>query len=271
MKRVNLNCVLCGALMLLHATSLHACMREGDGIAATIKAYLSGPFTAGGMTTGLNTAGHIPLYSGEAYDPFVYHYVPKSVPSIPNANVVDWVIVELRGSQSPTDRIETQTGFILKVGEIVGTDGISPLLFETVGVGSYYVVVRHRNHLPVMSAAPVTVHEGLLDYDFTTAQSKAYGEHPMAALSGGVYGMHGGDANRDGIVAYSGNANDRLEILRVTGLTDALASVSGYFDADLNMNGNVRFGGSANDRAVLQRCVGYADPTMPIISQVPDL
>ena len=35
-------------------------------------------------------------------------------------------------------------------------------------------------------------------YNFTTAQTQAYGTNPMKALSGGGFGMIAGDASRDG-------------------------------------------------------------------------
>jgi hypothetical protein len=78
-------------------------------------------------------------------------------------------------------------------------DGNSPLRFA-VAPGNYYIVVRHRNHLSIMSAAAQLLTESTPLYDFTTAQSKAYGNMPQKQLDSGVYGMYAGDGDADGII-----------------------------------------------------------------------
>ena len=77
-------------------------------------------------------------------------------------------------------------------GGIVDLDGTSAVAFPGVADGDYYIVVYHRNHLPVMSAAAVTLAEGVtVNYDFTTAQSQAFGTNAMSEVATGVYGLAG--------------------------------------------------------------------------------
>ena len=68
-------------------------------------------------------------------------------------------------------------------------DGLS----ENISIGSsvvnpnntYYIVVKHRNHLAVMSSDLVEL-KGITTYDFTTSESQAYSRtcwcYPMANL-----------------------------------------------------------------------------------------
>jgi len=60
-----------------------------------IKAFLEGPFNSGMMNTYLNTNGFIPLSQPYAGAPWNYA-VTDEVVSIPNGDVTDWVLVELR-------------------------------------------------------------------------------------------------------------------------------------------------------------------------------
>jgi hypothetical protein len=104
------------------------------------KIYLEGPYN---ITNGnMNTLSGIPLSSPFTED-------PKIVASIP-ANVVDWVLVELRDKLNPSTIIASRSAFVLNNGNIVDTDGFSPVLFPEIAI-EYFLSVKHRNHLKVMS------------------------------------------------------------------------------------------------------------------------
>ena len=70
----------------------------------------------------------------------------------------------------------TRAAFIKSDGTIVDVDGTSPVEFSGAASGDYYVVVRHRNHLAVMSAGVVALSAASTAYDFTTGTDKYYGE-----------------------------------------------------------------------------------------------
>ena len=78
----------------------------------------------------------------------------QSVTAIPT-NVVDWVLVELRDKTTNTIIVDSRSAFILKTGEIVDIDGTSDLQFYTATSGQYFVVIKHRNHLSIMSSGLV--------------------------------------------------------------------------------------------------------------------
>ena len=173
-------------------------------ISANLKVYLQGPYAGGDtMTTTLNTNNLIPLNSNTAYSTSTYGYTVSTVTSIPDS-VVDWVLVELRTGTASGTKVAARAAFLKSDGTIVDTNGTSPLQFAGLGEGNYYVVVRHRNHLAIMSATAIPLSCNSALYDFSTAQSQAYGTNPMISLSG-IYGLISGDASGDGQV----NVDDR--------------------------------------------------------------
>jgi len=61
------------------------------------------------------------------------------------------VLVELR---DPYDTIvDLRAALLLDNGQVVDTNFLPGIYFEHVGPGNYYVVVKHRNHMPVMTEA----------------------------------------------------------------------------------------------------------------------
>ncbi len=84
-----------------------------------------------------------------------YTISPKFIEDLPN-NIVDWILVELREEPNGIP-ICTKSFLLHKDGNIVHDDGISKNLIFPVKEGSYYLVVKHRNHLPIMSSVPVFI------------------------------------------------------------------------------------------------------------------
>ena len=192
-----------------------------------LKVFLEGTYNESVMTTGLTG---IPLSQPFNTSPWNYQGT-ESVDSIP-ADVVDWVLVELRDTTDAAlatgeTVIARQAAFLLNNGTIVGLDGTSILAFNHSLIHSLFVVVYHRNHLAIMSANPVTGSSCVYSYDFTTGNGQAYGIDSQKDLGGGVYGMIGGDANADNTVDDS---DKTVSWKSETGL-------SGYLSSDLNLDG----------------------------------
>jgi hypothetical protein len=196
-------------------------------ILVKVKVFLQGPYSGSAMTTALNTGTLIPLSSSTAYNTTTYGYTNKTVTAIPNANVVDWVLVELRTGTAATSKVETQAAFLLSNGSIVDIDGSSDVAFSTAAAGNYYIVVRHRNHLAVMSVGIVALPNGTV-FDFT-ASGQAYGSTtPTVAVATGVYAMWCGDTDASGKVDVTDRTNtwnDRNNL--------------GYLDDDTDLSGKV--------------------------------
>jgi len=200
-----------------------------------LKVYLEGPYFSGALTPWLNGWGYLPLDHPYDASPWFY-YGPEAVTAIPNADVVDWVLVELRqttGAASTAiqdSAIARQVGFILENGNIVGMDGNSPLQFSVAVTSNLYAVVMTRNHLGIMSGYPLQISGGVYTYDFTTGADKVYGGvngHKLIAT--GVWAMVSGDGDSNGNV----NNADKIDVWRPQ------SGNSGYLNGDFNMNGQV--------------------------------
>ncbi len=83
------------------------------------------------------TLGLIPFLPGnQPYDALPWNYTgTESVVTIPNPDIVDWILVELRDapdavSAIPSTMIAQQAAFLAKDGSIVGLDGLSNLQFN---------------------------------------------------------------------------------------------------------------------------------------------
>ncbi len=236
-------------------------------LVANVKAFLQGPYSGSAMLTGLNTAGIIPLAQPYSGAPWSYAGT-EAVASIP-AGVVDWVLVELRSGTAAATKVATRAAFIKSNGSVVDLDGTSTVGFAGVPAGSYYIVLRHRNHLAVMSAASVALTTASALYDFTTGSDKYYGGDAREVTTG-VYGLWAGDVTANGIVKYSGSSNDRSPILTRIGGSDLTLTVNGYYPEDVNMNGQVKYSGSSNDRSVILLSVGGSDLTATRSTKVPN-
>ena len=74
-----------------------------------------------------------------------------------------------------TTIVEQKAAFLLKDGRVVDTYGFSTngVRFQHLQNGSLYrLIVRHRNHLAIMSA-PIMVSNGTWEYDFTLMATQA--------------------------------------------------------------------------------------------------
>lgn len=201
------------------------------GIDLDLLVYLEGPYSGTQMTTALNTGGQIPLSQPYNTAPWNYNGT-ESVGSIPNTDVVDWVLIELRDAANPGDAdpnttIATQAAFLLKNGSVVGLNGSSVLQFPTASFSqNLYAVVWHRNHLGIISSTGLTETAGVYDYNFSTAITQVYnGGLGYKEIATNVYGMAGGDTDANGDI----NAADKA-------LWTNNAGTKGYKATDHNMD-----------------------------------
>jgi hypothetical protein len=129
------------------------------------------------------------------------------VDPIPDS-VVDWVVLEFRQSMQSEER-QYRTAFIRTDGRIVDLDGKSPVIVSKsdISSGDYYVALRHRNHLAVITENPVAVYPETIDevVDFSNPEilfGRRNAVKPVGYEQDGktLYGLIGGDHNQDGII-----------------------------------------------------------------------
>ncbi|MBN1340996.1 MAG: DUF3494 domain-containing protein, partial [Bacteroidales bacterium] len=228
----------------LSTAAITAIMPPGcpiPGIVLNIKAFLEGPFVTDQMIPFLNTLGNLPLAQPYSNAPWNYSGA-EFVSSIPDPDIVDWVLVELRDASSAASAgnatmIDRQAAFIHSDGTITNIDGSGMLTFLTTYSQDLFVVLWHRNHLGIMSAVPLTESGGVYSYDFTSSATSVYGgilAHKEVAT--GIWGMTGGDGDSNGEV----NNVDKNDVW------NAQAGLAGYLAGDFNMDIEVN-NGDKND------------------------
>lgn len=120
-----------------------------------LKVFLEGPFNGTNMNAGINDLSLLPLSHPYNIPPWNYPGT-ESVASIPNNQVVDWVLIEGRDAPDAASATETtsfvrQAAFLLSNGKIVDLDGVSLLSTNYSLNNNLFVVIWHRNHLPILS------------------------------------------------------------------------------------------------------------------------
>jgi len=205
-----------------------------NGYKLNIKAIIEGPFNGTNMNTRINNGGMLPLSQPYNISPWNYSGT-EQVANLPNSNIVDWILVELRDAPTASQaasgtQIARKAAFLLNNGSIVGLDGSSNLTFNVSVSQNLFVVLWHRNHLGVMSASPLTLDGGMYSYDFTTEAEKAYGSAiAHKQIAPGKWGMFSGD----------GDANGLIQLLDKTEIWSPNAGKMGYLMGDFNLDGQV--------------------------------
>lgn len=203
------------------------------GINLDLLVYLEGSYSGMEMTTDLNSNGDIPISQPYNVAPWNYSGL-ENVSSIPNVNVVDWVLVELRDATSaananPASTIEKRAGFLLKNGSVVGLDGASNMLFASATLtNDLYIVVWHRNHLGVLAANAAIQSGNDFSYDFSTALTQVYNGGAGYKEIANTFGMVSGDADGDGDIDPADKAAWTTN-----------AGTKGYKGSDFNMDSQV--------------------------------
>ncbi|MFT7068477.1 MAG: hypothetical protein ACJAZY_001360 [Spirosomataceae bacterium] len=175
--------------------------------------------------------------------------------------IVDWVFVELRNAGNNQQVEDSRSALIQRDGDIVEVDGVFPITFSQASPGSYYVVIKHRNHLGVMTQLPIALSSTPATVDFTSAATPTFRistsvmNQAQVEVEQGV-AMWAGNALVDlvdGKVIYQGTANDVNSIYqlvtdrRVNSLETPFFKLKTYNTGDVNMNGETIFQGTGND------------------------
>jgi len=168
--------------------------------------------------------------------------------------VIDWVMIELRSAVDPTEVVATRSALLKKNGTVTDVDGSSAVFFETVPSGSYYVSVRHRNHLGIASGNAMILSPVASTMDFLSPNINLWNDNAATEHNNEI-SLWPGDVDGNGDVIYQGPANDiyhiLFHVLSDSANEDYLANyVSfGYSEFDVNMDGNTIFQGPNNDKA----------------------
>ncbi|MCB0556174.1 MAG: hypothetical protein KDD02_21695, partial [Phaeodactylibacter sp.] len=174
--------------------------------------------------------------------------------------IVDWVFLELRDDEDSTIVVSTRAALIQRDGDIVDTDGVSPVAFTYTEPGKYFLAVRHRNHLGVMTAVSISLDGLPTILDFRTSSTANYGINAQASV-GNLLALWAGDATQDRQVVESGTETDVNLITQMVLLDPSNTGFSmshcvvGYYVEDLNLDGSVCAEGANNDPSVITNSI----------------
>lgn len=149
-----------------------------------------------------------------------------AVPSIPD-NTVDWLYIEFRKTPTSAPVLRT-AAFLQKDGYVVNWQGEPWRIPNTeLPAGLYYLVIAHRNHLPIMSARPVQLHNKSALYDFSTSIKSMYnGSLSSVCNRHGVLMMCAGDVT----------GNYRIDSLDYATVRAASGTLQGYGQTDPSLD-----------------------------------
>ncbi|QQS30849.1 MAG: hypothetical protein IPM47_07970 [Sphingobacteriales bacterium] len=165
------------------------------------KVYLQGAYNGSNMNTTLQTPPSVfPLNQPYSGSPWNYNGL-ENIATIP-ANAVDWLYIELRDNLFNPVSGGKRAVLLLSDGSLRDSDGTPGATFIGTVPGNYYLIVRHRNHLAVMSASQISL-PNFSEYDFTIASNQAFGPNQQKPLQGGVFGLYGGEFNSDGVISVA--------------------------------------------------------------------
>lgn len=146
-------------------------------------------------------------------------------------NAIDWVLVEMRESGNNLVIADSRAAILLDDGTVADLNGSTGVDFNNLTAGqSYYIVLRHRNHLAVISSNPVTV-PNATSYDFTNFNNVQGGFSQLTELNN-TYTLIAGDINADGVISV---ADFNVYVAQTS-------AINQYLQSDVNLNSTVTVG-----------------------------
>jgi len=191
-----------------------------------IKLYLEGAYDIGTSSLHNTINAIIPLTS-----PYSDGLVVNSMP----ADVVDWVLIELRSSATGM-AVALESMLLLTTGYVQDVNGSTPRFSVT--PGDYYAIIMHRNHIATMSATAATF-EGnptttnLIDFTVTNSTySCTTANAGVLEIETGVFALIGGETTDEASTIGTITDQDKSEINSISGFV-------GYLAADTNLSTTV--------------------------------
>ena len=194
-------------------------------VTAAIKVILEGPYNTatGSMNTDLLQNDLLPLAQPYNRPPWDYggnEHMP-SIADFPT-NAVDWILVEARSTDNTMQVADQVAVPLLDDGTAIAT------FTQLTAADNYYIVIRHRNHLAVMSSTSVIL-PNVAPYDFTVSAAKALGTTQQTEVQTGVFALYSGDFD----------SNGTLSVTDFNLYQTQSSLINQYVDADGNLDRNV--------------------------------
>ncbi|MFZ1290816.1 MAG: hypothetical protein WAR79_12045 [Melioribacteraceae bacterium] len=122
--------------------------KKMQSITTNLKVNLEGAYSSVTMNASLT------LPNAQPYNISPWLYTGSETITTSVTDIIDWVLIELRSSSTSDYYVHARKAGLLKNdGTIINSDGTQFTI--DVAAGNYYVVIYHRNHLPIMSSVAV--------------------------------------------------------------------------------------------------------------------
>lgn len=215
-----------------------------------VKVFLEGPYSK-------EADSMYCLYTPDLEDKNISPYPDEKRCSKPfpafGKRIADWIYIELWDyppygltSADPKRgrKIDSTSAFLLSDGTVASVDGNKYLSFGSLVDDSYYVVVKHRNHMPVMSAKKITLAAGkapeaINTIDFTASMENAFDKAGAVTMQ---YPLKDGAKDGTRLLMYAGEIIDDGQILSSDMkyiIMETGNSKNKYNSADLDFDGTV--------------------------------
>ena len=167
-----------------------------NSLTVSLKVFLEGGYVdgTGVMRTELVNKGLLPATQPYSQAPFNYN--GSEIITTFSPQMVDWVLVEQRSGINANTKLATKAGILMEDGSIKDVDGVNDLSFDFYDATGSYFVVRHRNHLDVMTSKAEGC-SGTFAYDFTNDSNQAFGSNQLKTMADGKTAMFAGDITKD--------------------------------------------------------------------------
>lgn len=224
-----------------------------------IKVLLEGPYIASADSMRCMYEGYFPMINENYISPYAdKKQCPKPFPKF-NHGIVDWVYVEVwdyppngvvYGDSKKGMLVDYTSALLLSDGTVADVNGNKYLAFDKLDKNEYYIAVKHRNHLSVMSAKPITFALGnsltaANTIDFTEKIENALDREGVASIQSPLKNISGkclmymGETVQDGRISVADIKVIILSNMKI-----------GYENGDLNFDYKVtpadRTKGNAN-------------------------
>lgn len=195
----------------------------GQTIVVSARVFLEGPYDpmSGMMSDDLRVAGLIPFtepYTAMSHAPVMPGSAPggdtMNSPAVLTVTGPDAIVVGSSWNCGPasisTERISTRFCLLQRDGDIVESDGVSPVRFPRIP-GYLRIAVTHRNHLGIVQYEPGAYNGTYYEttsVDMSAADFPTYGGPDARRQIGGTWVLRAGDTSFCDQVSYLG-ANKR--------------------------------------------------------------
>ena len=195
-----------------------------------VKIYLEGAYNiqTSMMEAGDNFTGLVPEEQVYYTEPWNYEGT-ETIAAKPD-EMIDWVLIELVDEDFSI--LQRKACLLLNTGMLVDTawinnSALNGLLFEVNIEQTYNIIVRHRNHLAVISAGATKLQHNMF-LDFTNPDN-VKGVNQLTLMEDGNYTLFAGDYDSNGVITVDD----------YNGYLHQVSSLNLYLDGDFNLDKSV--------------------------------